>query len=189
MHSPHRRGRLDTHGQVETAAHQLGQQIARRGHPQMDTQVGVLVAEAAQQFAVVLHGGGVDHSQAQVPGVARAGAVGPVGEVGGESHHLAGVVEHRLGVGPEHTAPAVAVEEGQTHPSLQFGQPLREGRGTHPHPLGSQREGVRVGHSHQILELADGQIGQRHSHTSMIVQFLLTIETNTQSALILSNYD
>ena len=108
----------------------------------MDSQRGMLGPEVPQCLSVVLYCGGVDHAEPQPAMVPRARALSPVRQIGGERHHLAGVLQDRLGVWSQHPAPAVPVEQRHTDTAFELGQTLRQSRRAHTDPFGGQRERV-----------------------------------------------
>ena len=120
----------------------------------------MLRAERAQLLGVMDDRGGVDHAETEPPAAPAAYAVGPVGEVVGQSEHLAGVCDDRLRAGRTQPSASVAVEQRDTESTLEFGQPLRQRRRAHPDPLGGERPGRLLGDRDEVLELPDRQVGE-----------------------------
>jgi hypothetical protein len=67
---------------------------------------------------------GVDHAQAKPSRPSPTQAAGPVGQVTGQTEDVAGVADGRLGARPDASPPAVAFEERDPEPSLEFRQAL-----------------------------------------------------------------
>jgi len=117
--------------------------------------------EGANQLGVMTDCGGVDHAEAEAPCSSTGQAAGPVGQVAGQAENMAGVVDGGLGARTDAPSSSVALEQRNPDTALEFGEPLRQGGGTHADTLGGQGPRRGVGDGDEVLELANREIGER----------------------------
>ncbi len=154
-------GWLDAHGEIEHTPRQVGQQRPRRGDRERELDLGSFVAKRPQHVGEVGDGSDVDHSEPDTTGRRGVESSCPVDEIGGCRHDLSGVVEHRRGRRPQHPAPPVRLEQSHADAPFQFGEALRQRGRAHADAVGSGPPGGGVGDRHEVLQLADRDVGER----------------------------
>jgi len=118
------RGGFHAHHHVEFPGGQQVEQRRRRRDTQQQVDVAMLVAEAAECFGVVHHGGGVDHADAEPARPSGAETLAPRRQILGEPQHLAGMTHRWCGAAAHQTSPPLAFEQRHPQPSFEFGETL-----------------------------------------------------------------
>lgn len=90
------------------------------------------VSEAPKYLWVVPDRRGIDHPYSKSSGRPLAGADGPRGEIGCERHDLSSVGEDRIDLRANQPATTKTIEQWHADPTLEFGEPLGEGRRADP---------------------------------------------------------
>ena len=134
----------------------------------------MIVAELAEHVGEVADGCGIDHADPQLAGPTGAGALRPVGEIAGEGDDLSGVGEHRFGGRAQRASATLPIEQWHTDAAFEFAQSLRERGGRHADPGCGIGPGRFGGHGHEIVELANGEVGEGRRHPCRIVQSYFT---------------
>ena len=117
--------------------------------------------EGANQLGVMTDCSGVDHAEAEAPCSSTGQSAGPVGQVAGQAENMTGVVDGGLGARTNAPSSSIALEQRNPDTPLEFGEPLRQGGGTHADTLGGQGPRRGVGDGDEVLELANREIGER----------------------------
>ena len=101
----------------------------------------MIVTKPPKDARIMVHRGHVDHADANQALGAGADPVGPAGKIAGKGQNLTSVLQNLAGGRSQHSTPAFPVEQGDTDPPFELGQPLRQGRRAHPDPIGGLRPG------------------------------------------------
>ncbi len=157
--------RFDADDEVELGPAEALEQRGRRGHREMELDVGSGQAVVAEDVAEVVGGGGVDEAEPDPAGAAAATTVDPAGEVVGGGDRGLGVAEDLGVVAGRDTPATVALEQREPEPAFQFGDPLGEGRRRDAGCGCGFRPRRRPVDGDQVLELLGGEHEPGHPRT------------------------